>query len=126
VGRAQPLDPVSHGGEGEGSWSAHLLEHPPLDLRKDVGEEDELAVREGRGDRGLPVAEHAEVGVDGLGGRQVMVVLAEPPKGPALRMLDTGEVDPLRPEALEIARAEVVADNTHEADRRIETGGERE
>src|SRR5438309_8116652 len=39
-----PFDPVIHRVERGGPWRAHLIEHAALDLGKDVGEENKLAV----------------------------------------------------------------------------------
>src|SRR5207247_4594328 len=118
-------DRMVHGVESDRFRSTSLLETAAMHLRKDVGEEDKLAIGKGGRDCGFPVAENTEVGVDRLGGREVVVVFPEPAEGTALRVLDAGEVDALRAKTLEVAPAEVVTDNAHEPDRRVEACGQR-
>src|SRR5439155_22095581 len=74
---------------------------------------------------GITDTDDTEVGVDRFEGREVVVALAQPAEGSAIRVLDAGKVDALCAKTLEVAPAEVVPHDAHEPDRRVETRGQR-
>ena len=85
---AVAADPEVHRVGGDERGRLDLLDHVELQRRMDVAEEDQLGVAVALVELGLEVGEHAEPGVEGLAGGQVVGVLADPVEGLAGPALD--------------------------------------
>ena len=116
---ALDVDPEVHRVGRDERGRADLAEHVELERRIDVAEEDELGVAVRVGELGLEGREHAEPGVEGLAGREVGRVAADPVERLARRALDARDVDAERGELVEVLLREVVADHGDDRDVRV-------
>ncbi len=119
---ALDVDPQVHRVGGDQHRGADLAEHVELEHRIDVAEQHQLCVLVRLVQLGLEVGEHAEPGVEGLAGRQVRGVAADPVERLAGRALDPGDVDADPGELVDVAPRKVIADHPDDRDALGEIG----
>ena len=113
---ALDVDPQVHGVGCDQLRRANLAQHVELELRIDVAEQHELGILVRLGQLGLKVTEHAEPGIEGLAGREIRRVTADPVKGLAGRALQPGDVHAQLGQLVDVALREVIADHADHRD----------
>ena len=103
----------------------HLVQHVELEPRIDIGEKDEWRITELLGDLWAEPRENSEVGLEGLGGIQVMSVATAPAKGLSFSTLEAGQIHAARSEGLELLHGIVGPDDADELHRSEQTGSRR-
>ncbi len=110
------VEPELHRVAGDELRIGHLLQHLELQLRLDIGQEDQLRVAVRRGQRRMEIGEDVELGVQRLPILQPDAGVARgPSKGLSGTHLQTREIDVARFQQLLVLERKVLAHHPHQA-----------